>query len=153
MQILVDTGVLLRAFDRSSSDQKTIFRAFRKLWADGHELATTHQNIAEFWNVATRPQNARGGFGLTCLEAERRLVVIEKLGTILTFNNGCYVAWRQIITKHSIVGVAVHDARLVGVMEHYRISHVVTLNSADFRRYGSLVVWTPADVLSNLAGN
>jgi hypothetical protein len=62
MEILVDTGVLLRAFDKSSSEQRPILRAFRLLRLQGHSLVTTHQNIAEFWNVATRPASARGGF-------------------------------------------------------------------------------------------
>ena len=57
MEVLVDTGVLLRVFDRSSADQKVIFRDFRLLWKQGHSLVTSHQNIAEFWNVATRPTN------------------------------------------------------------------------------------------------
>jgi predicted nucleic acid-binding protein len=72
MQVFIDTGVLLRAFDRGSSAQKVILRALRKLWTQGHELATSHQNIAEFWNVATRPTSARGGFGLSGSEAEKR---------------------------------------------------------------------------------
>ena len=59
MQILVDTGVLLRAFDRAAPEQRSIFRALRKLWSENHDLVTTSQNIAEFWNVSTRPAQAR----------------------------------------------------------------------------------------------
>ena len=64
MEVLVDTGVLLRAFDNSSLEQRPILRAFRLLRLQGHSIVTTHQNIAEFWNVATRPVSARSGFGL-----------------------------------------------------------------------------------------
>lgn len=90
MQILVDTGVLLRAFDSSSSHQRPILRALRSLWDRGDELLTSHQNIAEFWNVATRPSNARGGFGLKASEVEKQVAVIERLGSILAFDNSCY---------------------------------------------------------------
>lgn len=43
MRILVDTGVLLRAFDRASPVQRTIFRALRKLWSANEDLVTSSQ--------------------------------------------------------------------------------------------------------------
>ena len=147
MEILVDTGVLLRAFDKSSSEQRPILRAFRLLRLQGHSLVTTHQNIAEFWNVATRPASARGGFGLNSDEAERRVATIEKLGKILPFNQLCYGVWRQLLVAHNIVGVSVHDSRLVATMNCYGITHLITLNDADFKRYAGLVVWKPTDVV------
>ena len=147
MEILVDTGVLLRAFDKSSLDQRSILRAFRLLRLQGHSLVTTHQNIAEFWNVATRPSGARGGFGLTPDEVDRRVVAIEKLSKLLPFNQLCYGVWRQLLATHNIVGVSVHDAILVATMNSYGITHLITLNSADFKRYAGLVVWKPTDVV------
>jgi predicted nucleic acid-binding protein len=146
MQVLIDTGVLLRVFDRGSSAQKVIFRALRKLWTQGHELATSHQNIAEFWNVATRPTSARGGFGLSGSEAEKRLLAIEKLGVVLPFTTTCYATWRQLLLDYSVIGVSVHDARLVAIMKANNISHIVTLNGGDFQRYDGIVVWAPEDV-------
>ncbi len=146
MQILVDTGVLLRAFDRSSSHQRPILRAFRSLWDKGDELLTSHQNIAEFWNVATRPSSARGGFGLKASDVERQISVIERLGSIIAFDNACYAEWRQILVAQKIVGVSVHDARLVAMMNCYKIANILTLNSDDFQRYPNIVVWTPNDV-------
>jgi predicted nucleic acid-binding protein len=101
MEVLVDSGVLLRALDRSSSDRRSILRALRLLRDQGHSFVTTHQNIAEFWNVATRPASARGGFGLSPIEAERRLATIEGLGRLLPFNQHCYSAWRQLLVKVS----------------------------------------------------
>ena len=146
MQILVDTGVLLRAFDSSSTDQRSILRAFRSLWNKGDELLTTHQNIAEFWNVATRPSSARGGFGLKAQEVEKRIAVILRLGSVIAFDNSCYTEWRQILVAHNIIGVSVHDARLVAMMNCYQIANILTLNSSDFQRYPNIVVWTPDDV-------
>ncbi len=75
--ILVDIGVLLRAFDRSSLVQKTIFKAFRKQWDQGNLFATSRQNIAEFWNVATRPASACGGFGLSVDETLKRVQTMK----------------------------------------------------------------------------
>ena len=81
MRVLVDTCVLLRVFDRSDvAQQRLVFRALRKLWSNGDELVTTAQNIAEFWNVSTRPVTARGGYGLAVPIVEQRVQVVENLG-------------------------------------------------------------------------
>lgn len=63
MLYLVDTDVLLRLFDRSDPNHGAIRTALKLLRSQGHSLVTTPQNIAEFWNVSTRPSTARGGFG------------------------------------------------------------------------------------------
>ena len=145
MQILVDTGILLRAFDRTSSHQRPILRTFQKIWNRGDEMVATHQNIAEFWNVATRPTSARGGFGLDAGIVEKQVATIEKLGQLLSFDDAAYVIWRQILVNHKIVGVAVHDARLVATMLRFGITNILTLNDADFQRYPNIVSWTPYD--------
>jgi hypothetical protein len=41
------------------------------------ELVMATQNLAEFWNVCTRPATARGGLGLSIAETDRRLSVLE----------------------------------------------------------------------------
>ena len=113
MRVLVDTGILLRAFNRSAPEQRVIFRALRKLWSENHELVTTSQNIAEFWNVSTRPAVARGGYGLSVQETERRVQLLEQLFRVLPDTPGIYPIWRQLVVRHAVLGVQVHDAKLV----------------------------------------
>lgn len=149
MQILVDTGVLLRVFDRSAPQQRTIFRALRKLWSDNHDLVTTSQNVAEFWNVSTRPAQARGGFGLAIPAVEQRVKLIERLGDVLPFSDSAYEQWRRLIVVQQIFGVAVHDAKLVATMIAANIQHILTLNDADFRRYTGITVLTPEAVVGS----
>jgi len=50
-------------------------------------MVSTHQNIAEFWNVATRPASARGGFGLDPGVVEKQVATIEKLGQLVPFDD------------------------------------------------------------------
>jgi predicted nucleic acid-binding protein len=147
MRILADTGVLLRAFDRTAPEQRTIFRALRKLWSENHEVVTTAQNIAEFWNVCTRPASARGGFGLVVPIVEARVKLIEKMGAVLPFSSRAYGEWRRLVVQHQITGVSVHDARLVATMTTANISQILTLNVADFQRYASITAITPDAVL------
>ena len=75
MRHLLDTGILLRLVNREAVLHGRIREAVRSLKAHGHESVTTPQNLGEFWNVCTRPQEARGGLGLTGDEARRRLSV------------------------------------------------------------------------------
>jgi hypothetical protein len=49
---------------------------------------------------------------------------------------------------HQIVGVAVHDAKLVATMITANIQQVLTLNDIDFRRYAGITILTPNQVLS-----
>jgi predicted nucleic acid-binding protein len=57
---LVDTNLLRRLARRSDPYHKFIDAALAKLSLTGTTLHYTHQNIAELWNVMTRPA-ARNG--------------------------------------------------------------------------------------------
>lgn len=140
MRIVVDTGVWLRMFDRGSPERPEILRCLRKLWSGSHELVTTAQNIAEFWNVSTRPVTARGGYGHAVPFVEARVRQMERLATIVPFSDGVYQQWRQLLTSHQVVGVAVHDARIAAVMLAEGLQYLFTLNGADFRRYPGISV-------------
>jgi len=74
---LVDSNILLRIARRDDPDHAIVDAALARLAEGGAILYYTHQNIAEFWNVATRPVD-RNGFGLTVADAERGTRVIER---------------------------------------------------------------------------
>ena len=148
MQYLVDTGVWLRLFDRTDPEQATIRNAPRALRSRGHSLATCPQNIAEFWNVSTRPASARGGYGKSVPTTERRVQFIERASTILAESPAGYRQWRQILSAFNVQGVAVHDARLVAMMLVLGMTHILTLNTGDFARYSAITAVTPSDVVA-----
>lgn len=143
---LIDTGVLLRLFDASDPHCPSIRQALRKLRRAGHTLCASHQNIAEFWNVSTRPSSARGGYGHSVEITARRVSFIESFGQIVSENEASYHHWKRLVTTYGVTGVSVHDARLVALMNAMHIDRLVTLNPDDFQRYTNLVVLTPAEV-------
>jgi predicted nucleic acid-binding protein len=59
---LIDSNILLRISRRDDPDHFLVDTALARLARDGATLYYTHQNVAEFWNVATRPVE-RNGFG------------------------------------------------------------------------------------------
>jgi predicted nucleic acid-binding protein len=109
-------------------------------------LCFTPQVLAEFWSVCTRPPSARGGFDLLPSEAERRTRLIERYFRLLPDSVTTYQEWRQLLVRHTVAGVKVHDARLIASMKVYGITHLLTFNAEDFTRYPDITVVTPQHV-------
>ena len=146
MEYLLDTGVLLRMINRSDPMHAQVRRAVGKLRQQGQITVTTAQNISEFWNVCTRPVSARGGLGLSIEAAHQRLRLIERSAAVLPEAPGVYAEWKRLLIAHRILGVQVHDARIVAAMRVHGITHLLTLNRADFKRYTDVNVVTPEEV-------
>lgn len=149
MRHLFDTGVLLRVFNRADPECPTIRLCFREFHAR-REVAVSPQNIAEFWNACTRPASVRGGYGLTVQATNQRVHFLERTCEILPETAETYRLWRELVVKHSVSGVQVHDARLAAWMETHKIERIVTLNQADFRRYPFLEALSPKEALATL---
>jgi len=144
MGTLIDTGVLLRAFDTNYPRCRAIRRALRQALEARTPLFVTVQNVAEFWNVATRPLEYNGQ-GLSAERTKRRVRIIEQLCQVVSEDDRSYDEWKRLVDELDVSGVKVHDARLVAVMKSRGIETLLTLNETDFRRYlgEGIVVQTP----------
>ena len=147
MIYLVDTNVLLRFADRTHPLHSTVRNAVRKLRRNGHQLQIAPQNCVEFWNVATRPA-AKNGLGLTPVDADRLLHLVERIFPLLSDAPTIYSEWRRLVVSFSVSGVQVHDTRLVAAMKVNEMTHILTFNTKDFIRYSSegIVAVDPANV-------
>ena len=149
---LVDTNILLRLSQPDSPEHKSIRSCADFLWAQGADLFYTSQNLAEFWNVCTRPAD-RNGFGFSISETDDRATLIEAKLNFAADSEATHREWRRIVVREGVSGVQVHDARLVAAMHVHRIGNLLTLNVQDFRRYGDIVVVSPQDLLrTGIAG-
>ena len=148
MRVLLDTGILLRVFERSDPNYRDIRAVLKLLWSRDDELVTTPQNAVEYWNVSTRPASARGGFGQSIAKTRARLSAIARMCRVLPESEAIFEEWKRIVAAHSIIAVSVHDARIVAQMAIANVQTIVTLNSADFRRYPGITVATPRNLLS-----
>jgi len=145
---LVDTNILLRIARPDDPNFPLIRVAFKTFGERGSEGCFSLQNIAEFWNVCTRPLN-RNGFGLTIKEANQRVGYIERSMTVLPDTERVYAIWRKLILEREVRGVQVHDARLVALMLAHGVSQVLTLNHADFLRYPDIEPIHPSQVIDS----
>ena len=136
---LIDSNILLRISRRDDPDYGIVDAALERLLREDAALYYTHQNIAEFWNVWTRPAD-KNGFGLSGETAEREIGKFEGMMEFAADNAGVYERWRQIVWDYRVKGVQVHDARLVAAMLVHGIPNLLTLNVADFARYAGVIV-------------
>jgi predicted nucleic acid-binding protein len=142
---LVDTNILLRLSRRFDPQHQAVSGAISRLAAQGTSLHFTHQNIAELWNVMTRP-TSRNGFGLSAAEAEKEVRAIETGMNLLSDNESVYAERRRIVVEHKVSGVQVHDARPVAVMIVHKVGHILTLNASDFDRYVGISAISPDSI-------
>jgi predicted nucleic acid-binding protein len=81
MSVLLDTNVLLRRVQPSHPSHFQAAESVAKLLTDNQAVCFTQQNIAEFWNVATRPQENNGlGFPLALV-----IRAVSEVELLLTF--------------------------------------------------------------------
>jgi predicted nucleic acid-binding protein len=146
MVYLFDTNLFLRLARRNDPQRTIVLDALRKLRSRNDVLCFTPQVVSEFWNVCTRPSSARGGVGLSPTQTERKARLIERYFRLLPDSLATFQEWRRLVTAHSVMGVEVHDAKLVASMNVYGVTHLVTFNVIDFKRYSGITVISPADV-------
>ena len=143
MDVLADTGVLLRLLTPSDPDHVFARKAVTTLESNGEALVMAGQNLAEFWAVCTRPASARGGLGLSVSEVSSRLAVLEGMFGVIHETRQSYHFWRHLVTSLAVQGKQVHDARLVAILQSHGIGRILTFNAGDFARYSGLTVLDP----------
>ena len=147
MRVLVDTNILLRSAQPQHPLCAQATYAVAKLFRQKDSVFFCAQNIAEFWNVATRPAEVNG-LGFSHEEALQEVASIEDLLILLPDIPAVYPVWKRLVQGHRVQGVKVYDARLVAVMSVYVIDAVLTFNVADFKRYGNVRAIHPASMLA-----
>jgi predicted nucleic acid-binding protein len=135
MSVLVDTGILLRLINESDPLHSDVERAINALIIRHEDLLITTQNIAELWNVATRP-TANNGLALSSSAITKLYEdTIEPACAVLVETKFLPVVLRRLLTQYNVIGKQVHDARLVAMMLVWQVDSLLTLNDRDFRRY------------------
>jgi predicted nucleic acid-binding protein len=145
VSVLLDTNILLRSAQTGHSLCALANRSVVNLLNNGETVFFCAQNIAEFWNVATRPA-ALNGLGLSHPEVRKEVQAIEGFLTLLPDNAAIYPESKRLVGDYQVEGVRVHDARLVSIALVFGVKSIMTFNAADFRRYREISVLDPASI-------
>ncbi len=135
MSVLLDTGILLRLVDEHDSQHELVEEVVGNLGNQRIDLHITSQNIAEFWNVATRPKASNGLEISPVVVAGLFERTIEPICSVLPERENLAAEFRQLLTKYGVVGKQVHDARLVAMMLTWKVESILTLNVRNFKRF------------------
>ena len=146
MAYLVDTNIFIRLAGRNDPLRQLALDTLRKLRSRNEVLCYTPQIISEFWNVCTRPAAARGGLDLSAEQTERKVRLIERYFVLLPDSLATFQQWRRLVVAHSLLGISVHDAKVVASMNIHGVTNLLTLNDGDFKRYTSINAVNPSDV-------
>lgn len=146
MTVLVDANILLRSADPTHAQHQLADGATQALGGRGYGLVLVPQVLYEFWVVCTRPV-AGNGLGMSATEAEAELIRVTSLFRLFDDTPRVYPEWLSPVTTTPVLGKKAHDARLVAAMRVHGISHILTFNDADFRRFPGITVLTPAGVV------
>lgn len=150
MRYLLDSGILLRLTDETDLQHDLVCNAVDLLVNRREDLLITTQNIAEFWNVATRPK-ANNGLELSPVKVDHLFTrSIETLVGILPERELFHGELRRLLVHYNVVGKQVHDARLVAMMLSWQVTHILTLNERNFQRFEpeGITVVSPASLLA-----
>ncbi len=146
MRYLADTNILLRSVQPAHPMHADAAGAMKILIAQGDIVCVFTQNLIEFWNVATRPAD-RNGLGFTPARAEMEVTRLEVLLTVLPDDPAIYPEWRRLVIAHSVSGKQVHDARIVAAMNVHGLTHLLTFNGGDFKRFQRITVVSPDEIV------
>lgn len=150
MSYLLDSNVLLRLVyrrDAMHTDAQNVYTILRE---QDQELFIVPQNLIEFWAVATRPVSANG-LGLTIEEAAHESSLLKGLLILKPNTPAIFTIWEQLIVTYQVKGKQVHDTRLVAAMIVHKITHLLTFNTDDFKRFTEITAIDPREIF--LPGN
>ena len=146
MKYLVDTNILLRLVQKNSPMHLDTQRAILTLKKQGNFLCIIPQNIIEFWAVATRPLD-KNGLGLSINQAEEESEKLKKIFILELDTPQIFTEWESLVIKYQVMGKQVHDARLAAAMVTHNITHLLTFNVEDFKRFSDIVVVDPRSIV------
>ena len=145
MAHLADSNILLRIEEPEHEMHKATVDTLKRLRENGEHLYILRQNLYEFWNVSTRPKD-KNGLGKTVEEADYSIEKLLSLFTLLPEKELIFWEWKRLCVFYSVKGVQVHDARIASAMLVHGITHILTFNADDFKRFEGITAVRPSEV-------
>ena len=145
MSYILDSNILLRMVQVSHSMHVEATQATTALLRRGETIHIIPQCFYEFWSVATREVQFNG-LGLSITDAQAELARLKTIFSFLSDSPAIYPEWERLVTQYSVKGRDSHDTRIVAAMNVHRITHLLTFNKDDFKRFPSITVLLPSEL-------
>ena len=142
---LLDTNILLRASDLSSSCYDLAVNSVASLIAQGYKCIITPQVLIEFWVVATRPIEVNG-LGWSIERTENKVNQLISQFTLIEETDAIFPHWLDLVTRYQIKGKRTHDARLMALAIAHQIGYILTFNPKDFTKVTELTIVHPNEI-------
>lgn len=143
--VFFDTNVLIQLHVAAAPKHIEITESARLLLAQNYEVWISRQVLREYAAVLTRSQPYTPPLAPADVAVQLRL--FEANYRIADETAPVTAALCALLETVPFGGKQVHDANITATMQAYGISHLFTLNAADFARFSHLItIITPADV-------
>jgi len=147
MSYAIDTNILARSIEESHPMHQIASEAVATLVSSDKVVCVLPQILYEFWVIATRPRE-QNGLGMSAAEAQSQCAEFERIFTMMPDVPSIYAEWKSLVSQHEVIGKKAHDARIVAAMKVHNVSHLLTFNSDDFKRFrGIITVTEPTDLV------
>jgi predicted nucleic acid-binding protein len=138
--IFVDTNVLVYSTVSGAPFRLRARRGLVQL-ASNSQLYISRQILREYLAAVTRPQT--WGNALTLAEAIADTVIFARRFVVLEDGPQVWDQLMKLSQRFVFGGRQVHDAAIVATMRAHGISHLLTFNDADFRRFADVIELVP----------
>ena len=145
MAYVIDANIYLRTEQEGHPQQAEAQQAVATLLQRQEKIYLIPQNLYEFWNVCTRPI-ANNGLGLTHDSALEYTQKLLKQFVFLPDDQRVFEEWLRIVVSCKVSGVQVHDARIAAAMRVHGITHILTFNTNDFKRFERITAVHPSEL-------
>jgi predicted nucleic acid-binding protein len=142
---LLDTNILLRLIEKTSPQHPMVLQALTQIATKNDSSFIVMQSITELWAVATRPI-AANGLGYTTARVRTEVDGLLQRFDLLPENELIFEVWLELVTVNNVQGKPTHDARLVAAMMTHGIENILTINTADFKRFTQVNAVHPLEV-------
>lgn len=120
--------------------------ALDQLGKAGFRSCIVPQVIYEYWVVATRPRE-QNGLDHRLSHVNRDLERLQQAFLFLRDERAVFEHWHDLVSQHEVRGKNAHDARLVAAIRRHEITHLLTNNDRDFKRFPGITIHTPTKAI------
>lgn len=141
--LFVDTNVLIFATNELSPWHGAATKSLQDAQQNNVELIISQQILREYLAAATRISAIENGLPLSDILENVRILRSDY--TIVEDNPFVLDCLVELLQKVTVGGKQVHDANIVATMQTHNITHLLTHNTADFKRFDEFITVVPLE--------